>query len=83
MNKINQPHPMVVPNNAPRKVIVANGVVCRWGFVSLGNGFSRCVEQRFVRMPEKDNLRKYVETYNAANGIDDPFNPTDYGFKTE
>ena len=28
----NNYHPMVLPVGAPRKVIVANGVVCRFGF---------------------------------------------------
>lgn len=79
MNTNNQ-HPMVVQENAPRKVIVNNGVVCRYGFVSLGTGFCKCVERLFVRMPKKEDLQAIIEQYNTMNGIDDPFNPADYGY---
>lgn len=73
-------HPMVLPIGSPRKVIVANGVVCRFGYKDLGNGFFQCVERFFVRMPKKEDLQRIVEQYNAENGISDPFIPSDYGF---
>ena len=77
----NNYHPMVLPVGAPRKVIVANGIVCRFGFKDLGHGFFQCVERFFVRMPKKEDLQRIVEQYNAENGIEDTFNPADYGFK--
>ena len=74
-------HQMVVPNNSPRKVVVTNGVVCRFGFTPHVENFSKCVEAFFVRMPKKEDLQRIVEQYNAENGIEDTFNPADYGFK--
>lgn len=80
MNNITKVHEMIVPTNEPKKRIVANGVVCRWGYRAFAPGFSKCAEQLFLRMPKKEDLRAIIEAYNAANGIDDPFNPADYGY---
>ncbi len=74
---------MVVQSGAPRKVIVNNGVVCRFGFVELGTGYSKCVERFFLRMPSLETLKGIVEQYNAENGINDPFNPADYGYEQD
>ena len=76
-------YPMVVQTGAPRKVIVNNGVVVRYGFVDLGTGFSKCVERLFLRMPKQDKLKGIIEQYNTSNGVDDAFNPADYGYAEE
>lgn len=76
-----QIHTEVVPMGSPKKVIVNNGVMCRFGFVEIpGSGLAKCASVLFARMPEEDVLRDIVTTYNHQHGIHEEFVPAEYGY---
>lgn len=71
----------VVPTNSPRKVVLSSGLLYRFGFQSIvGSGLSKVGEVVYASVPPVENLRAVQQEYCRVNGIDEPFNPADYGY---
>ena len=71
----------VVPSNSPRKVVLARGVMYRFGFEPIeGSGLSKVGEVVFQTIPPVETLRGLQQEYCRVNNIDEPFNPADYGY---
>lgn len=71
----------VVPSNAPRKALVQNGIVYRFGFEPIqGSGLSKCGEVLCREVPPVDELRAAQQEYCRLNNIEEPFIPSDYGY---
>ena len=72
------------PATAPKRVITAQGIIVRYGFQPIGDsgGYAKYVEHLFAKMPSVETLRTIVEGYNAETGINETFNPEDYGFRS-
>ncbi len=73
----------VVPNDSPRKVILARGVMYRFGFQPIpGSGLSKVGEVAYAVIPPVEELQGVQREYCRVNNIDEPFNPADYGYTT-
>ena len=73
----------VVPSNAPRKALVQNGILYRFGFEEIaGSGLSKVGEVLCRDVPPVDILRAAQQEYCRTHGVDEPFNPADYGYGT-
>ena len=71
----------VVPSNSPRKVVLARGVMYRFGFEPIeGSGLSKVGEVVFQTIPPVETLRGLQQEYCRVNNIDEPFDPADYGY---
>lgn len=71
----------VVPCNAPRKAALPQGVLFRFGFEPIpGCGLSKVGEVVFPAVPQVETLKGLQQEYCRVHSIDEPFNPTDYGF---
>lgn len=71
----------VVPGNAPRKAVMPQGVLFRFGFQPIpGSGLSKVGEVVFPSIPPVETLRGLQLEYCRVNNIDEPFNAADYGF---
>lgn len=71
----------VVPSNSPRKIVLARGVMYRFGFESIaGSGLSKVGEVKYPVVPPVDELRAIQQEYCRVHSIDEPFNPADYGY---
>jgi len=71
----------VVPSNSPRKVVLSNGLLYRFGFEQIaGSGMSKVGEVVYPVIPPVENLRAVQQEYCRVHSIDEPFNPADYGF---
>lgn len=71
----------VVPNNAPRRVALPQGILFRFGFQPIGSsGLSKVGEIVYPTPPEVDLLRAAQQEYCRVHNIDEPFIPADYGY---
>ena len=71
----------VVPNGAPRKAILQNGILFRFGFEPItGSGLSKCGEIVYFELPHVDTLREVQQEYCRTHGITEEFVPADYGY---
>jgi len=71
----------VVPSNSPRKVVLSNGLLYRFGFEPItGSGMSKVGEVVYPTIPQVENLQAVQHEYCRVHNIDEPFNPADYGF---
>lgn len=71
----------VVPSNAPRKVVLARGVMYRFGFEPIeDSGLSKVGEVTYQVIPLVDELSAVQQEYCRVHSIDEPFNPADYGY---
>ena len=71
----------VVLSNAPRKAILPNGILFRFGFEPLaGTGMSKCGEAVCRELPPVEELRAAQQEYCRVHNIDEPFVPADYGY---
>lgn len=72
----------VVPSNSPRKVVLAKGVMYRFGFEPIeGSGLSKVGEVSYPVIPPVEELRGIQQEYCRVHSIDEPFNPADYGYE--
>lgn len=67
----------IVPKNAPRKAVVDNGVIYRFGYEPLGTNVCKCTEVLLVRVPDVSVIEDLFKKYEGAGSI---FNPADYGY---
>lgn len=71
----------VVLSNSPRKAIVQNGILFRFGFEPLaGTQFSKVGEALCHTLPPVEELQAAQQEYCRTHGIDEPFVPSEYGY---
>lgn len=71
----------VVPSNSPRKVILSNGILFRFGFQQIqGSDFSKVGEIIYNYLPNVNDLMFVQQSYCREHNIDEPFIPEDYGY---
>lgn len=68
----------IVPKNAPRKAVVDNGVIYRFGYEPLsGTNMCKCTEVLLVRVPDVSVIEDLFRKYEQANSV---FTAADYGY---
>lgn len=67
---------VIVPNATPRKSVMVNGVVYRFGYIPIPNTcLVRCTEVLFYVIPDVTVVKELFNKYDK--GV---FNPKDYGY---
>lgn len=74
----------IVPSNAPRRAALQHGVLFRFGFQPIaGSDLSKVGEVVYPTVPPVETLKAVQQEYCRVNEINEPFDPSDYGYETQ
>ena len=73
----------IIKRSSLKKFEYKNGMfIFRYGIKQVNDNSDECtcVERVFMKRPPVDRINEIIDTYNKENGINEVFNPQDYGY---